>query len=76
MTVDYLPPQRPLSADRLAAMRAELEQFVVSQPMPRRRRWRRRNFLAGAGALVIVLGGGGTAAAWAYLHPRDGDRCS
>ena len=70
MTVDYLPPRRSLPADRLEAMRADLEQFVASQPVPRKRRWRRRNFLAGMSAVVIVLGGGGTAAAWAYLHPR------
>jgi hypothetical protein len=70
MTVDYLPPRRSLPADRLEAMRADIEQFVASHPVPRKRRWRRRNFLAGMGAIVIVLGGGGTAAAWAYLHPR------
>jgi hypothetical protein len=70
MTVDYLPPQRSLPADRLTAMRAGIEQFAATHPAPRRRRWRRRNFFAGVGALVLVAAAGGTAFAWAYLHPR------
>lgn len=71
MTLDYLPPPREMPAALVQQKRAELEQFVVTQRQPLRRRWwHRRGFLGGVGAITVLAVGGGTALAYTYLRPR------
>jgi hypothetical protein len=70
MSVDYLPQERELPAERISQMRLELESFAMSNPPRRRRGWRRRGVITGIGALVVVGGGAGTALALALLHAK------
>jgi len=72
MTVNYLPPPRPLPEQRVQQLREHLQRFVVTErePAPKRSRWRRRGFLGGAGAAILLAAGTGTAVAYVLLHPK------